>query len=164
MIRSRGWRRGFTLIETAVASGVSAILLLSLSSTILVASRAVPSADEPLIINDRVDRALAALRTDIADAVDIYQDDEELLLAVPDRNGDGEPEVILYALSASRMLTRSVNQGPRHDLAGPLNDIDYVLVTSENQVIVCRATLEFTNAVPPQRTITVRLLNTPRAR
>ncbi len=157
-------RRGFTLIEAAVASGVSAVLMLSLGSTVLIASRAVPTADEPLVINARVDRAVSTLRADIADAIDIRTGGDDLILAVPDRDRDGRPEAIHYSVSAEGMLTRSVNQGAAFALAGPVADASYVLAIADGRVDRVHASLKFVEAEPAQRRLVVRLLNRPEAR
>lgn len=157
-------RRAFTLIETVVASGVSAVLLLSLGSVVMVASRAVPSASEPLLVNQRFDRAIAMLRTDISEAVEVFVDNENLILAVPDRDNDGDPEAIHYSLDADRMLARSVNDGPPSELAGPIKGIQYNLHAPSTRVLLITVMLESEQSTPPQQTITVRLLNTPEVR
>lgn len=161
---THGIRRGFTLIETVAASGVSAVLLLSLGSVVMIASRAVPSAAEPLIVNHRFDRALAMLRADISEAIEVYADAENLILAVPDRDNDGDPEAVHYSIDASRMLARAVNGGPPHALAGPIKGIEYDVHAPDGRVLLIRVTVESEYATPPQQTITVRLLNTPEVR
>jgi type II secretory pathway pseudopilin PulG len=157
-------RRAFTLVETVVATGVSAVLMLSLGSTILIASRAVPTADEPLIFNDAVERGLNVLRTDITDAVDIYTQDSALLVAVPDRSGDADPEFISFTIDADRMLARSQNEGAAHILFGPVSDADFNLQAEAGTVRAVVVTFEIPSATPSRRSMTVRLLNTPEER
>lgn len=157
-------RRAFTLIETVVATGVSAVLVLSLGSTILIAARAVPTPDEPLVFNDAVARGTSVIRTDIADAIDIFTDETALLVAVPDRNGDGDPELITFSVDADRMVTRSQNEGIPHILFGPVSDIDFSLRTVGGTVRAVTATFDIPGASPTVRTMTVRLLNTPEER
>ncbi len=164
MTRINHSMRGFTLIETVVAAGVSAILLLALGSTVMLASRAVPTGSEPLILNDRVERAIAMLRTDVAGAVDIQTDSGALLLAVPDRSGDGKPEFIVYALDGKGRLTRAQNAGSPHPIATGIDSAAFSLVSVDDKVAAMRATIRVHGASPAVREVHVRLLNAPEAR
>lgn len=157
-------KRGFTLIETMVATGVSAILLLALGSTVMLASRAVPTGSEPLILNDQVERAIAMLRTDVSEAIDIHTDAEKLVLAVQDRSGDGQPEFVVYERDGKGRLTRAQNAGTPYAIATGISNAAFTLVNADGKVRSMRATIRVDGASPSVREVHVRLLNNPDVR
>ncbi len=150
--------RGFTLVETVVAVGVSSILMLALGSTVMIASRAVPSGDEPLIRAAQVERAFAFIRSDLEEAVGMRLDGATLHVAVPDRDGDGVGEVITYAFDDAR-LTRAHNLGPAETVLGSIKALTFEPESVGDAVHTVRLHVVMDN--PGARTLTVRLLNTP---
>ncbi len=160
-VRRRG-RAGFTLLETVLAVSVSSVLLLALGSTVLVASRAVPTGNEALIYNAEIERALGVLRADFGEALGIQSSGFGITVAVPDRDGDGKPELIEYTITAKRVLTRSVNRGPAYDLVGPFTNMTFLPVQRDGRFTAVTITIDAPKASPTRRTVVVRILNTPK--
>lgn len=158
-MRLNGTRHhGFTLVETVVAVGVSSVLMLALGSAVMVASRAVPTGNEPLIRTAEVERAFAFIRADLEEAIGLRLVGTTLYVAVPDRDGNGAGEVITYALEDA-WLTRSHNLGPTETVLGPIKGISIIPETVGDAVHAIRLHVPMDN--PGSRTLTVRLLNTP---
>lgn len=110
-------RRGYTLIETLLALGVMSVLAGALGSVLLIAVRAIPSAQTA--------RGSASPTASAGGALDLIASELRYATAVtkgtttqiefttPDRDGDGTPEALAYAWSgvAGDPLTRRVNGG-----------------------------------------------------
>ena len=153
----------FTLIETIVAVSISGVLLLSLGSVIIVASRAVPTGQETVVTAAAVERGIALIQADLEDAIDLASNSGVFLIGVPDRNGDGKDDVIRYSLDGSGSLSRGQNGA---DAVAVLRDIkNFSLDMSERsgRVTAVQLNLEM-NASPSRRSIRVRLLNSPEMR
>lgn len=157
-------RSGFTLIETVVAVAISSILLLTLGSSVLLASRAVPNGREPVLTVAQVQYAVALLRTDIELAIDFASEDEWILLAVPDRDGDGIPEVIEYRVTPSGQLVRVQNQGTSEVLIRGVKELDVDAVVTDGLLTAVEIKVAAESVLMPERTLLIRLLNTPEAR
>jgi len=154
----------FTLIETVVAVAISSVLLLKLGSTVMLASRAVPSGQEPVLTMGQIERSISLLRTDIGLALDFHAGNERILLAVPDRDNDGVPEVIEYLVNARRSLTRSQNEGAAEVLLHNIKAIDIDQVTDAGLLTGVEIGITTDSPLMPRRSLFVRLLNTPEAR
>ncbi len=110
-------RRGVTLLELIVASGVAAILLASLGSVVMLASRAVPR--DAAAAGAGAATFAADLRAELEAAEGIVAwSDRALVLTVPDGDADGRPERIQYAWSGTpgAPLRRSFDGTPAADL------------------------------------------------
>lgn len=157
-------RPGFTLIETVVAVAISSILLLTLGSSVMLASRAVPSGREPVLTVSQAEYAMALWRTDIELALDLAYSVDRVLLAVPDRDGDGIPDVIEYQVTPQRDLVRVQNQGPPERLLRGVKQIGVERTTQDGFVTMVRIRVTTESELLPERTVLIRLLNTPEAR
>lgn len=157
-------QRGFTLIETVVAAGISSILLLALGSAVMVASRAVPTGKEDLILTGRIESGLAMMRRDIEECLDILVEDSRLVLAVPDRDGDGSPEAIVFEINGENQLTRSQSLGTPAVLFGPVKSFTVTLRGDGTHVLALTGRLVLDEARTAERSITVRTLNRPEER
>lgn len=156
--------RAFTLIEVVVATAVSGVLLLALGSAVALASRAVPSGSEPVITEGAIGRACAVMQADIEETTDLYFG-STLLLAVPDRDGDGRDDLIEYAWAGTgNMLTRSHNRGVPGVLAGPVKVVSLTQIKAGTLLDRVQVTIVFADATPASRTFEVRTLNQPVAR
>ncbi len=107
-------RRGaFTLVELMVSVAIMSILLVAIGSSILLASKAIPDATNPtsrVIASSNLANQIAA---ELRSATYITESSATAIsFAVPDRDGDGSPELIRYAWSgtAGAPLTRSYNR------------------------------------------------------
>lgn len=157
-------RSGFTLIETIVAVGISSMLLLTLGSSVLLASRAVPNGREPVLTVAQIQYAVALLRTDIELAIDFASEDDRILLAVPDRDGDSVPEVIEYRVTPSGQLVRVQNQGTSEVLLRGIKEFDVDEMVTDGLLTAVEVQIAAESALMPERTLLIRLLNTPEAR
>ena len=104
--------RAFTMIELVVSLAVVSILLAAMGSTILLATKALPSGTAP---DDRVvdaGGALGKFTEELRAAVHITERTATAVtFTVADRSGDGVPERIRYAWSGTpgHPLTRQYN-------------------------------------------------------
>ncbi len=112
--RRRHRAAGFTLVELTVAMAVMAILMGALTSAVLIASRAVPRANDPVVATlaagSEVDTFADDLRYATVFAVVLPH---VVQFTVPDRTGDGSPEELRYEWSAvpGEPLRRQMNGG-----------------------------------------------------
>jgi len=155
-------RAAFTLIETVTALVISSVLLLAMASTIVVASHAVPTGNESLVIEGEIERGLAIMASDIEVATAITGS-TTLVLTVPDRNGDATDETIVYDwYSGDKMLTRARNGGTPEVLFGPIT-FGYTITTkgSDDNMERLIVVLVVDDHSPATRVINVRTLNRP---
>ncbi len=93
----RRHRGGFTLVEMVVASAISAILLMSLGGIVVLSASAVPAMNERARTRQDVAAFIADLRLELQAAGRIENVvPAALQFTIPDRDGDGQPETILY--------------------------------------------------------------------
>ena len=107
-------RLGFSLVELVVSLGVLGLLMVAMASSLALASRALPTADGAPAATVATARALQQLQEDLAMAVDLpIRQSQRVTMNLPDRDGDGLPEVITYKWTgvAGSALTRKINGG-----------------------------------------------------
>lgn len=161
-IRRASGRGGFTLVETVVAAGVSAVLMLALGSTVMIAARAVPTGEEAFITAARTERGIALLQSEVETAVDFYADANGIYITSADRDSDGVEEFVTYTWSGGdRMMTRTYDNGGSEALFGPLSSVTVKPAAVDGRLDTVSIVLAFSGAVPPGRTVTVRMLNQP---
>ena len=101
---------GFTLLEAVIAIGSSALLLVGLSSTLLIASR---TASSPQIPRSYIESSSIASRVlnDLREAIQIHGHDKDFVEFLrSDCDGDGVPDVCRYEYFPDvNRLTRSIN-------------------------------------------------------
>ncbi|MEM6854800.1 MAG: prepilin-type N-terminal cleavage/methylation domain-containing protein [Planctomycetota bacterium] len=89
---------GFSLIEMVVSLAVVSVLLVGMTSAVVLASRSLPSSESTAAATVETARGLHRLRDDLRAAVEIPVFSEtSVTLHLPDRDGDGHPEVVTYA-------------------------------------------------------------------
>ncbi|MBB6429258.1 prepilin-type N-terminal cleavage/methylation domain-containing protein [Algisphaera agarilytica] len=145
--------RGFSLLEMVISLAVIAVLLVGMSSAIVLASRALPGQGTAAGATVQTTRALHQLRDDLHAATELLnRTATSVTLNLPDRDGDGRPEVITYAWanSSGQPLTRTVNQGSAVTLLDNVHSFNLAYTTtSQDQVypgIVTRsAEVEFSS-------------------
>jgi prepilin-type N-terminal cleavage/methylation domain-containing protein len=105
---------GFTLVELIVALAIMMILMGALTSAILIATRAVPPANDPVVATLAAGSELDTLADDLryATAFAVWQP-RVVQFTVPDRTGDGSPEEIRCEWSGvpGDPLRRQMNGG-----------------------------------------------------
>ena len=106
--------RAFTLVELVVCMVIAAVLLVAIGSTVVLASRALPNANNPTACTIEASMALDQLVAELEAAVYITEHSQTAIaFTVADRNNDGLNERIRYAWSgiAGDPLTRQYNGG-----------------------------------------------------
>jgi type II secretory pathway pseudopilin PulG len=113
-IRKRAGRPAFSLVELVVCMVIATVLLAAIGSTIVLASRAIPSANNPTACTIEASMALDQLVAELEAAVCITEHSQTAIaFTVADRSGDGLAERIRYAWSGTPgdPLTRQYNGG-----------------------------------------------------
>lgn len=106
--------RGATLLELTITVGVMAILIGAMASAVLVASRAAPPADDPIVAALTAGGELDTIAEDLRYATTFsVMQPSAVQFTVPDRTQDGGPEDIRYEWSGTPgdPLRRQVNGG-----------------------------------------------------
>jgi hypothetical protein len=160
--RPSSHRGGFTLIETVVAAGVSAVLMLALGSTVMIAARAVPTGGEAFIAGAQTERGIVLLQAELEAAIDFYTDSTGMYLTAADRDGDGVDEFVVYSWSGSdRMMTRAYDNGDAEPLFGPVSSVTVKPQTQDGRTESLAISIEFSSGNPSVRVLSVRMLNQP---
>ncbi len=109
----RQTRRGYTLLEMVISTGAATVLLGGLMSTIVVANRAW-SPDLKPAIKTETSGLTRQLGIDLKSALYFTErTSTAATFAVPDRDSDGQPEILRYSWSGTGgdALTVSLNGG-----------------------------------------------------
>lgn len=130
-------RPGFTLVELVVSISVLSIIMSALMSTILLASHALPTLDDPAIASAQVNDAFEAITADAMVASTIATDGAVLKLTVPDRTGDSVEETVTYGLadgaSPPTPLQAIVNNGTPRTLYDRAEAIRFSIVSFDDR-------------------------------
>jgi len=105
-------RRAFTLVEVVVSLAIMSILIMALGSTLILASNALPSEDDPALHVIDASRGANSIAEELRTAIHITErSTHAITFTVADRNGDGIWERIRYAWSgtAGDPVTRQYN-------------------------------------------------------
>ncbi len=111
--RSRGVRRrrGISLLEVMAASGLFALLLGGMASSVFLARKCAYEASAGSEITTAGASAFFWMSQDVGEAISVVEATADRLgITVPDRDGDGNPETILYSRNGAE-LTRQLNGG-----------------------------------------------------
>lgn len=113
------YRNGFTLVELLVSSAILSVLLMATGSSILLVSRGIPDGRSRTSKMLNAARTLNLLASDLAQATACLElNQNDIAFTVPDQNGDGLPETIIYTWSnvPDEPLIRVVNGWPSNVL------------------------------------------------
>tara|TARA_R110002111_G_scaffold189528_2_gene254806 strand:- start:232 stop:1296 length:1065 start_codon:yes stop_codon:yes gene_type:complete len=120
MIRSTGLlskprtHAGFTLIEMVVSLSVISIIFLAMGSVMLLAAQSIPTEDDaPALTSDALE-VTRQLASELETATTIaHMTDRVIMFKIPDRNGDGNDEMLAYSWSGTpgAPLFRNYNGG-----------------------------------------------------
>lgn len=92
-------RRAFTLVEMIVSLAIATVLLVSMGSVMVLASRAIPQPQSRATRALDAARALEIIADDLAYAESITAGGR-VTATVSDRNGDKQPEQVIYGLQS----------------------------------------------------------------
>ena len=119
--RSRSCRQAFTLAELAVTILVMSVIVSALASSLVLATRAIPTGNDPLAQSLSAAESLDQIGQDLYGAISFSERSATgVTFTVADRDNDANPETIRYAWSgiAGGALTRQVNAGAAAVLLG----------------------------------------------
>jgi len=124
-------RRGYTLLEMVISTGAATVLLGGMMSTIVVANRAW-SPDLKPAIKTEASGLTRQLGIDLKSALYFTErTSTAATFAVPDRNSDGQPEILRYAWSgtAGDPLTVSLNGDTAETLVADVSTLNLSFLT-----------------------------------
>ncbi|MEM9881348.1 MAG: prepilin-type N-terminal cleavage/methylation domain-containing protein [Planctomycetota bacterium] len=131
--RSLRAARGFSLVEMVVSLAVIGLLLAGMTSAVVLATRALPHHDGPAAATVHAADALHRLRDDLAAATAmLHRTATSVTLHLPDRDGDGHPEVVTYAWAGQPgdPLTRAANGAAPADLVDAVEHFGLAYTTT----------------------------------
>jgi len=127
-------RAGFTLVELVLAAAVAAIILVSLQSVVLLASKALPDTSKTTTPADAL-MALSRLTSDLRYATMLSEASATAVtIQVPDRDGDGKEDTITYSWSGKDSpFTRVFNESEPELLCAGVRSLSLAYDTWSDQ-------------------------------
>lgn len=146
-------RRAITLIETVISLSIMSVLLLGLSGAVMVSSKAIPTATQTGIEDQRVIDAFNQFRSDLRQAILIKYtsnaSERKLLLNIKDSGAKGNPDEIHYRyIVASKSFARQLKGSAEEILIDNLASFSIQFVQENNDtttakiVVVANDTLQ----------------------
>jgi prepilin-type N-terminal cleavage/methylation domain-containing protein len=111
---------GYTLIEMVLALAITSTLLVGMSASIVIASRTVSDGLDVVGLALRTADVLGEINSDLSMAEAFAErSDSAVTFCVPDRDGDGQSDVLRYWWTGSgdKRLMKQINSGPEIALA-----------------------------------------------
>ncbi len=139
-------RRGWSLVELLVSTAASAVLIGGLASAVVLATRALPAPSEGA--GAPADVALVAdqLAADLTFAVSVSElSSRRIVFRVPDRTGDGVPEVFAYDWPGEPGAPLRCRRNGNRDIDVLRNVTDFTLVRGTTTVTEQTAPTRQTN-------------------
>jgi len=118
--------RAFTLVEMVVAMALLSMIMLAIGSTVVIASFALPSSEDPFTEDNQAQTVLARIASDLSEATYVPErSPTALTLVVHDRDGDGRRERLRYAWSgvAGEPITYQYNDTDPVSLGPPVDQL-----------------------------------------
>lgn len=149
MQRSQPIPRGFSLIELVLSIGVVGILLVSMTSVMVLTSRAIPTSKDRDQHATRARANLDQLESDLSVAIEVSSvTPGGFTLKVPDRTGDSLPETIVYDWDdPGEPLTRSMNGSPASIVLECVNQLDVQFTTKARTATTSTGTVDSAEVV-----------------
>jgi len=120
-------RRGFTLVELVISLAIMSFLLVGLASSMLIAGHAMPSSESTPVAVVRTAEIADQIAEELRSAIWIrVHQDKRIKFTIPDRDGDGVPEFIVYRWSGTPgdPLRRNYNRGGLYDIVDSIREFD----------------------------------------
>jgi hypothetical protein len=108
-----------SLLEVVVALAISSLLMVAIGSAVVMASHALPDRSSPTLAGIHGGRTLQHLAAELETALFMIERDARTVsFTVPDRTGDGRPQVVRYSWSGTPgdPLQRQYDGGPPVDV------------------------------------------------
>ncbi len=135
-------RGGFTLLEVSLSLVIVSVIMMAIGSSILLASKAIPSTDSPPQCTNRAASQTEYIASELKYALAVPQrTGNSITFTVPDRSGDGLAEEIRYSWSGSAgdPILRWYNGG---DAAVVLEDVHSFEMLYDLETITQQVTSE----------------------
>lgn len=132
---SRSAGRGYTLMELAVASAVSTLIVGALGSAVVLAAGSLPAAATGSGGLLEASDALSQIAGDLEQGAYVTRPSAaEARIVLRDRDGDGAPEVVEYAWSSTdgEPVTRTDDFGDPRDVLGDVGRFAVSLTTADS--------------------------------
>lgn len=150
-----------TLLEVLTASALFALLLGGMASSVFLARMTAYEAGDNSTTASDISAAFFWMSQDIAEAVSIeHATVDRLAITVPDRDGDGSGEAVIYSWVASAsQIERQINGGTPEPLVAGLSNFDFGYVTRTETT--AGAVIYGPEQLLASHTATLNLSNTP---
>lgn len=134
-------RRGLTLVELLVSVAITSILMVTIASAMLIATKALPDLDSPAAQIIAASGAMEQLSAELKYATGFTErDSHSVEFTVADRDSDYAAETIRYDWScvAGASLTRQYNGGSVVDIIEDVRqfDLTYQLATIDETTVL----------------------------
>jgi len=131
--------KAFTLVELVVSAAITTVIMLTITSSIILATRALPDASSPPKTVITASESAEQIAAELQYAISINSRSAKMIeFTVADRNGDNVPETIRYEWSgtAGQPLTRRYNSGTVLNILDAVQEfnLSYNLETVSSQV------------------------------
>ncbi len=127
-------RFGYSLVELAVSLPTVAVLSIGMGSAVLMTARAIPQEGSTITAATETARAMERLERDLRSATEITARSATFVqCVVPDRTGDGQPDVIRYWWdgTAGQSLYRRVNNGHSETILSQVQQFSLAFQSTE---------------------------------
>ncbi len=145
-------RAGFTLVETVISLSIMSVILLGLSSALMIASRAVPSATETgqadLQMTDTLNQIRSDLRLASAISYRSAAAGHQIALELNNTGISGQPATLEYRYyNDTKIITRQTNEVSEQTLVEDISGFTVSVTQEDSMVKVMKLTIANPNTV-----------------
>ncbi len=161
-----GKRTGFTLVETVISLSIMSVILLGLSSALMIASRAVPSATETgqadMQMTDMINQLRSDLRLASAISYRSAASGQQIALELNNTGISGQPSTVQYRYYTDRqVITRQTNEVSEQTLLEDISGFSVSTMQEDSLVKVMKLSVTNPNTVQYMFEMHVALPNKP---
>jgi prepilin-type N-terminal cleavage/methylation domain-containing protein len=145
----RPTRCGFSLIELVLSIGVVGVLLVSMTSVMVLTSRAIPTSKDRDQQATQARANLDMLESDLSMAIEVSSvTSDGFTIKVPDRTGDSLPETIVYEWEdPGDPLTRSMNGSAGAIVLESVDQLEVQFTTETRTTTIAAGTVDSSEVV-----------------